>query len=302
MPSNDFLVFAGAGGANVVSQSTYASMAALAGGFVTGIAESNQLNKVWRQGSIMAAILGQLSADITGANSVDDGTTTTLLGNLLTSILAAGYGIDTGVANSYTMTLSPVPVTPLFDGAVYSMRPLNTNTGASTLAVNGSPAHAILAQNGAALQGGEIVAGQTVTLIYSSNLSSFIVMLNSGGYQHSATPLAGDSSTKVATTAFVGANGLGAQVIAKVSSAGSILHQNGPNTIAVVHSGTGVYTITFGTALPTANYIALAMTTTGFFTATEDPSGLSASGFILQTFNSAGGTPADAGFNLAVFY
>ena len=31
--TNDFLVFAGAGGANVISQATYAALSALAGGF-----------------------------------------------------------------------------------------------------------------------------------------------------------------------------------------------------------------------------------------------------------------------------
>lgn len=80
--SNDFLPFATQSGANVLSQSDYASLSAIATGYTAGIAKSNALNKTWRQSSIMAAVLAQFISDQTGANSVDDGTTATLLANL----------------------------------------------------------------------------------------------------------------------------------------------------------------------------------------------------------------------------
>ena len=56
MPDNDFLSFAGAVGANVISQADYASLPAQETGFQAGTAISGQLNKVWRQSSIMAAM------------------------------------------------------------------------------------------------------------------------------------------------------------------------------------------------------------------------------------------------------
>lgn len=91
MPAeNDFLPFAVGGGANVVAQATYAAAAALlANGFQAGLAESAYLNKVWRQSSVMAAVLAQLIVDETGQTAIDDGSTATLLANLKLAIQQA---------------------------------------------------------------------------------------------------------------------------------------------------------------------------------------------------------------------
>ncbi|WP_321789231.1 hypothetical protein [Burkholderia pyrrocinia] len=90
MATNDFLVFGGGSSPNVIDQATYAALAARLSGFVSGTAQSQQLNKVWRQSSIMAAVLAQFTANFSGQNSVDDGTTATLLANLQAAINAAG--------------------------------------------------------------------------------------------------------------------------------------------------------------------------------------------------------------------
>lgn len=182
MASNDFLAFASAGGANVVTQATYASMAALGPGFQTGIAESNQLNKVWRQSSIMASVLAQCIVGVTGQNAVDDGTVATLEGNLLTALQTAHFVGDTGSgANTYTLVYSPAPIVPLTDGALYMFRPAHTNTGASTLQINGSASQAIKSAYFNALQGGEIVANKLVLVMWSATDSAFIIVSNPGG-------------------------------------------------------------------------------------------------------------------------
>ncbi|KVP84562.1 hypothetical protein WJ95_20600 [Burkholderia ubonensis] len=90
MATNDFLPFGGGGAANVIDQSTYAALAARLTGFQSGTAQSPQLNKVWRQSSIMAAVLAQFIVDQTGQSAVDDGTTATLEANLKAAINAAG--------------------------------------------------------------------------------------------------------------------------------------------------------------------------------------------------------------------
>ncbi len=90
MPSNDFLVFGGGSSPNVIDQATYAALTARQAGFQSGTALSAQLNKVWRQSSIMAAVLAQFTANYSGQNSVDDGTTATLLTNLVVALNAAG--------------------------------------------------------------------------------------------------------------------------------------------------------------------------------------------------------------------
>lgn len=97
MPTNDFLVFGGAGGANVIAQVTYSGLAARTSGFSSGVANSAQLNKVWRQSSIMSAILGQFIVDLTGLDALDDGTTTTLLANLKSAVALQAPGRLIGV-------------------------------------------------------------------------------------------------------------------------------------------------------------------------------------------------------------
>jgi hypothetical protein len=89
MADNDFLPFAVGPSANVLTQAEYEALTAiLQNGFQSGIAQSVQLNKVWRQSSIMAAVLAQFISDRTGQNATDDGTITTLLANLKASAAA----------------------------------------------------------------------------------------------------------------------------------------------------------------------------------------------------------------------
>ncbi len=55
---NDFLPFAVGTGANVEPQASYAALTSLLqNGFTAGIVPSIQVNKVWRQSSIAAAVL-----------------------------------------------------------------------------------------------------------------------------------------------------------------------------------------------------------------------------------------------------
>lgn len=88
MPQNDFLPFASGAGANVLSQAAYAALAAIAQGFQSGTAQSAACNKAWRQSSVMAAVLGAFINARTGQDAIDDGTTATLLTNLLKSSAA----------------------------------------------------------------------------------------------------------------------------------------------------------------------------------------------------------------------
>ncbi|WP_254213954.1 hypothetical protein [Burkholderia multivorans] len=96
---NDFLPFATGPGANVVDQATYAALSALTTGFLSGTAQSTQLNKVWRQSSIVAAVIAQFIVAQTGQAAVDDGTTATLLANFTKAVGAASnkMGLFLGV-------------------------------------------------------------------------------------------------------------------------------------------------------------------------------------------------------------
>lgn len=175
---NDFLPFAAAGGANVLTQQQYAALTTLlANGFSSGVAQSAQLNKVWRQSSIMASVLAQFIVDNSSQPAIDDGTTATLEANLLTSIKtivaadASKYALDSGAADAYVAAYVP-PVTSLTDGMVRRFKAKAANTGASTLAVDGLAASAILGAAHSALQGGEIVANGDVLVQWNSSLNA----------------------------------------------------------------------------------------------------------------------------------
>lgn len=168
MASNDFLPYAVGGSANVLTQSAYAGSATLlANGLQSGIVPSNQINKTLRQPSIIAAVIGQLIADVTGQNATDDGTTATLEANLARVILgAAAYSTDTGAANAYVLTLAPVPLS-YNAGMSISFVAANANTGASTLNVNGTGALALTNDGATGLSPGQITAGMVVKAAFN---------------------------------------------------------------------------------------------------------------------------------------
>ena len=88
--SNDFLTFAGDPAANVMLQSDYAGssfLPTLLLGFQTGVAPSAQLNKVWRQSSLISSTIGAF-INAHGMNAIDDGSPGGMT-NLLNNFVAA---------------------------------------------------------------------------------------------------------------------------------------------------------------------------------------------------------------------
>ncbi len=99
------------------------------------------------------------------------------LGNLVTTVdnvvnaqLVTLYGgTDTGVSNAYILNFtSSVP--PNTNGQVVYWVPSNSNTGPSTLNVNGGGATPILNPNGTALGANQLLAGQFVSTIYLNGI------------------------------------------------------------------------------------------------------------------------------------
>lgn len=177
---NDFLPFAVGAGANVLSQSAYAALSAIANGYSSGVAQSSALNKTWRQSSIMAAVISSFIVAQTGQAAVDDGTTATLLANFTQAVVLASKQRvilqDTGAANAYAAA-NTVPLTalPIATGTVQTVQIVHANTGASTYAPDGLTAKPIYGLGGAALQGGELPANGVATLV------SYVGPLLNGG-------------------------------------------------------------------------------------------------------------------------
>lgn len=97
---------------------------------------------------------------------------TTAIGNIQSDyIRQSGYGVTTGTANTYAVTLIPAPT--LTDGICIAVKINMTNTGASTLNLNSLGAKSIVNSYGSAVTSGDLVSGNAYTLRY--NGASFVI-------------------------------------------------------------------------------------------------------------------------------
>lgn len=203
---NDFLPFATAAGANVLTQSAYAALGSRASGFAAGVAQSAALNKAWRQSSIISAAVAQLIADTAGANVIDDGTTATIEASLAAAIRllgaqaafalrpygdnstagastayvdraaaqSGGYVADTGpTVNQYVVAVTSA-AGDLTHPVVFCFRAARTNTGAATLDFGLGPVPLVNSAN-AALVANDILAGALVDVVYDPTVAKAVV-------------------------------------------------------------------------------------------------------------------------------
>ncbi|CAD5276541.1 conserved hypothetical protein [Bosea sp. 62] len=157
MATNNFLPFAIDPAANVISQGAWNALLARTGGFTAGVAQSNQLNKVWRQSSVIAALIGRYVAEIGGLDALDDGDVTALLDHFVATLRAQApnYFVAGGSANTLTVTFSPAFVNAAaMIGVPIRVKIASANTGAATL--NGYP---IVRQDSAATRKGDLQPG-----------------------------------------------------------------------------------------------------------------------------------------------
>lgn len=73
MSRSDYKAFAAGPGENVLAQDLYEELVVRTIGFQKGLLPSNQINKVLRQSSVMAAALAKMIVDATGSDLLDDG-------------------------------------------------------------------------------------------------------------------------------------------------------------------------------------------------------------------------------------
>lgn len=99
MATNDFIGFASAGSANIMSQADYAAAAEQTDGVQPGPASSALANKIWRQGANMAAALGNFIA-AQGYNAIDDGDIAAL-SSALSSAVTVISGVNASASAGY---------------------------------------------------------------------------------------------------------------------------------------------------------------------------------------------------------
>lgn len=118
MPANDFKAFAIGGGANVLDQATFAAASFLGTGFLSGIAQSAHMNKVWRQSAFVAAGIAEYIMAQNTEDVLDDGDLPGFVAQLTAAIAAAGAGVTsyngrlgavTGIASDVTNALTYTP-------------------------------------------------------------------------------------------------------------------------------------------------------------------------------------------------
>jgi microcystin-dependent protein len=113
MPTNDFVPFATAGGANVLSQASYLASPQLGPGQQSGVASSALNNKALRQACFVASQVAQFMANTLNANVNDNGVAATFLAQLQQAFRPSGE-----------ITMWPVATAPngwqLCDGSAIS--------------------------------------------------------------------------------------------------------------------------------------------------------------------------------------
>lgn len=172
MATNDFVTFATQAGSNVMPQAAYLALAARLTGYQSGLAQSVQMNKTWRQSSIIASMIAQFISDVLNVNVVDDGTLATIEQNFELAILQLvndrHYCIDISNAANY-LYVNLTGVTYYRSGMVLYVRVANNNTGASYINVNGLGNVNIVTMLGAQLVGLQMTNGGVYTLIYDGS-------------------------------------------------------------------------------------------------------------------------------------
>lgn len=93
---------------------------------------------------------------------------------------AFNYAEDAGSANAYQVSLNPA-VSLLTEALPVYFMASNSNTGASTINVDGNDIDLVY-QNGVDLNSGAIISGNVYWCLYSSSLSSFVLMNPSINY------------------------------------------------------------------------------------------------------------------------
>jgi hypothetical protein len=208
---NDFLPFSTGGGAYVISQATYAAAGWVASGFSNGIADASQANKVWRQSSIMAAVIADLIVAQTAQPAIDDGTTSTLLANLTQSIANIALNnnqtrIISGVSGSYTLTTAQCGASAIVTGIASIQFPAKAaGLYYGIVCFGGSSSATLSTPDATPIYVGSTYASTLgmpagATALFLCNGSDWIA-LDYSGFANTQSP--GDNSTNTATTAFV---------------------------------------------------------------------------------------------------
>lgn len=186
MPTVDYLPVAAAGGANVESQADFAGSGHQVDGFTSGIALAEQLNKCWRQSSMVSAAIANFISQQLGIDVLDDGNLTALIAELTEAVEAAA-----AIASAPKVVTVTFSTTPVFDCSAGSLAvpvfhlTLTGNVSSSTLtnAVPGQIVIFIIEEDGVGSRSfvppTTVPMGTIVAAASTKNIQAFIVLSGS---------------------------------------------------------------------------------------------------------------------------
>jgi hypothetical protein len=110
------------------------------------------------------------------------------------------YAVDTGTANTYLVSLPHAPAS-YADGLQVIFKPTNTNTGASSINVNGLGVKSIKTLSGTDPVAGDITANGPTILIYNATTGYFYMASNSAASASAAATSATNAATSASNAA-----------------------------------------------------------------------------------------------------
>lgn len=158
MPTNDFIGFASAGSANIMSQADYAAAAEQTDGVQPGMASSALANKIWRQGANMAAALGEI-IKAQGIDALDNGDIATLSNNIVSALSA------------FLLSLSGGTMTGTIESTVDTILKKSTTTG-SLIVLSGNSSNSNAGAN-IVLRGGEHTSNPGEFTLHAGNSNGY---------------------------------------------------------------------------------------------------------------------------------
>ena len=117
------------------------------------------------------------AAGITVSGTTDTVLVSQILQGLVHQVTTADFMVDSGAVDAYVLA----PLTDNYaidsyeDGMIFRFIPDNDNTGASVVDISGIGSIDIVDPQGAALTGGELVAGEVTTIQYDSASGDFLL-------------------------------------------------------------------------------------------------------------------------------
>lgn len=154
----DYLPVATGAGADVDTQAQFVGSGYQQNGFVVGIAQPSQANKIWRQASMISAAVAKTISDLLNIDLLDDGNLPNLVANLKAALATGASGgvltqatrpfgdNSTDVANTAFVQAAVSPVSGVANGAATSAAAAAAAAAAAQGTANTGVANAATAQ------------------------------------------------------------------------------------------------------------------------------------------------------------